>query len=92
MDPDLRSRLQAFGRDCVFHGDMTPMAERMLGRILDEYPDEEPKPLADAAPDTAIGVVAEAMRQMWNRDSVGLGMVLRARQIVGALQNAGHLP
>lgn len=34
---DLRNRLAAFARDCVEHGDMTPMAERMLLRILDGY-------------------------------------------------------
>lgn len=34
--PDgLRTKLAAFARNCVEHGDMTPMAERMLIRILD---------------------------------------------------------
>ena len=28
-------RLRAFARNCVEHGDMTPMAARMLNRILD---------------------------------------------------------
>lgn len=32
---DLRTRLAAFARSCVEHGDMTPAAERMLLRILD---------------------------------------------------------
>jgi hypothetical protein len=91
MNPDLRSRLEAFGRDCVFHGDMTPMAERMLKRILDEHPDDEVRWPMDVDPGTPIEVVAEAMRQMWNRDSAGIGIVLRARQIVGALERAGYL-
>lgn len=29
-------RLRAFARDCVTHGDMTPAAQRMLGRILED--------------------------------------------------------
>ena len=32
----LRERLRAFARDCALNGDMTPMAERMLLRFLDE--------------------------------------------------------
>lgn len=32
----LVSRLRAFGRDCVLNGDMTPVGERMLNRILEE--------------------------------------------------------
>lgn len=32
---DLRTRISAFARNCVLHGDMTPMAERMLLKILD---------------------------------------------------------
>lgn len=32
----LRARLEAFSRDCVTHGDMTPAAARMLTRILEE--------------------------------------------------------
>jgi hypothetical protein len=31
---DLVTRLKAFARNCVEHGDMTPSAERMLGSIL----------------------------------------------------------
>jgi hypothetical protein len=31
---DLIARLQAFARNCVEHGDMTPTAERMLHSIL----------------------------------------------------------
>lgn len=30
------ARIRAFARDNVLHGDMTPMAERMWGRIADE--------------------------------------------------------
>jgi hypothetical protein len=30
----LARQLEAFGRDCVANGDMTPAAERMLRRIL----------------------------------------------------------
>jgi hypothetical protein len=33
---NLTARLQAFSRDCVQHGDMTPMAARMLSKIADE--------------------------------------------------------
>lgn len=29
-------RITAFARNCVLNGDMTPMAERMLLRILNE--------------------------------------------------------
>lgn len=32
----LGTRLRAFGRDCVTHGDMTPGAQRMLNRIAGE--------------------------------------------------------
>lgn len=32
----LHTRLLAFARDCVTHGDMTPSAARMLSRILNE--------------------------------------------------------
>lgn len=32
----LTRRLEAFSRDCVTHGDMTPAAARMLTRILEE--------------------------------------------------------
>lgn len=32
----LRDRIAAFARNCVAHGDMTPMAERMLLKILQE--------------------------------------------------------
>ena len=31
---DIKLRLAAFGRDCVYHGDMTPIARIMLERIL----------------------------------------------------------
>lgn len=31
------SRLRAFGRDCVIHGDMTPGAKRMLDSIAALY-------------------------------------------------------
>lgn len=34
---DICRRLAAFGRDCVHHGDMTPMGERMLQRLLNDY-------------------------------------------------------
>lgn len=30
------ARLAAFARNCVLNGDMTPMAERMLLRILND--------------------------------------------------------
>lgn len=32
--PAFLERLQAFGRDCVAQGDMTPAAARMLERII----------------------------------------------------------
>lgn len=32
---DLTSRIKAFAKDCVTHGDMTPAGQRMLDRILD---------------------------------------------------------
>lgn len=34
---DICRRLAAFARDCVTHGDMTLMAERMLQRLLNDY-------------------------------------------------------
>jgi len=33
---NIETRLKAFARDCVKHGDMTPAAERMLERLAQE--------------------------------------------------------
>ena len=37
----LRARVRAFAADCVEHGDMTPAAQLMLHRILDEEADDD---------------------------------------------------
>ena len=33
---DIAARLRSFAKDCVTHGDMTPMAARLLNKIADE--------------------------------------------------------
>lgn len=34
---ELIAQVRAFGKECVTHGDMTPAAQIMLNRILDEF-------------------------------------------------------
>lgn len=50
---DLPERLRAFARDCVLHGDMTPMAQRMLDRILDEVASRRRSTCRDRSPTPA---------------------------------------
>lgn len=65
--------------------------ESVIPILEDMYVAPAADVVTDADPDTPVGVVAEAMRQMWNRDSAGIGIIMRARQIVNALEKAGHL-
>jgi hypothetical protein len=57
-------RLRAFARDCVLHGDMTPTAERMLHKILDETrrPNECPVCAQRSIGETAHSEHIEAAR------------------------------
>lgn len=84
---DLRGRA-AFVSSVPFIGSCI---EELQPVIDDLYVAPASDVITDPSPDTPVGVVAEAMRQMWNRDSAGIGIVLRARQIVGALERAGYL-
>lgn len=68
-----------------------PVLEDALPVISDFYVAPASDVITDPSPDSPLEVVAEAMRQMWGRESVGIKLLMRARQIVEALQHAGHL-
>ena len=67
---DIAARLRAFAKDCVSHGDMTPMAARMLNKIADE--------IAAAEADRTCPECAH-WKALWRQDIANAADAIRER-------------